>query len=170
MGLAQDLKTIVKAAFLLKKYNIVFRFIGNGACKNEIIDLAKPLSDKFFFHDAMERYELIKLIKQSSICLVPLKNKKIFKNALPSKMFEYMSCGRPVIIGVIGEAEKIINESKAGITIEPEDPVALSEAILTYFHNAKRCNIDGKNGMSYITNNLSKEVLISNLIDKLKNE
>jgi len=170
MGLAQDLKTIIKAANLLKKYKIDFRFIGDGVCKNEIENLAKPLSEKIFFHDPMERDKLVKQIKKSSVCLVPLKDKKIFKNALPSKMFEYMACSRPIILSVSGDAKKIINRSKAGISIVPEDPIALSEAILTYYKDTRRCELDGRNGMRYVRNNLSKEVLISNIIDKLKNE
>ncbi len=170
MGLAQDLKTIVEAAKLLKEYDINFRFIGNGVCKNEIQSLAKPLSKRISFHEPMERNKIIKAIKQSSVCLVPLKNKKIFKNALPSKMFEYMACGRPVIVSVFGEAEKIISKSEAGISIKPEDPKALSDAILSYFNDEIKCDRDGSNGMRYITNNLSKELLISNIINKLKNE
>ena len=107
---------------------------------------------------------------EASVCLVPLKDKKIFNAALPSKMFEYMACSKPIIVSVRGDAEKIIKESKAGISIAPEHPEKLAEAILTYYNDVKRCKLDGKNGLRFVTDNLSKEMLISNIINKLKNE
>tara|TARA_Y100000590_G_scaffold391057_1_gene467359 strand:+ start:736 stop:1935 length:1200 start_codon:yes stop_codon:yes gene_type:complete len=168
MGLAQDLKTIIKAAELLQEYDIYFRFIGEGVCKSELETLAKPFCKKINIHKSINRYELIKFIKKSSVCLVPLKNKKLFNSALPSKMFEYMACAKPIIVGVRGEAKKIVDISKAGISIEPENPTMLSKAILTYYKNKDKCNVDGLNGMTYITKNLSKEILISNMIDQVK--
>ena len=168
MGLAQDLITIIKAADLLSGHDIYFQFIGEGVCKTELEKLAKPFSEKISFHNSIDRDELIKLIKRSSVCLVPLKNKKLFNSALPSKMFEYMACAKPVILGVKGEAKKIVNVSNAGIAIEPENPIMLSKAILTYYKNKEKCKIDGENGMRYITKNLSKEMLISNIINQVK--
>jgi len=168
MGLAQDLITIVRAAELLKDYNIDFRFIGEGVCRLEIESLAESLQKKIYFHDSLSRKDLIKWIKKSSVCLVPLKDKKLFKSALPSKMFEYMACGKPVIVGINGEARKLVNNSKSGLAIEPENAIMLSEAILTYYNDRERCAIDGGNGMTYIINNLSKEMLISKMINQVK--
>ena len=65
----------------------------------------------------MPRKDLIKYIMKSSVCLVPLKDKKLFRNALPSKMFEYMACKKPIIVGINGEAESIVKNSKSGICV-----------------------------------------------------
>ena len=170
MGLAQDLETIVKAAELLNNYNINFKFIGEGVCKSEIQSLAKYSSKKIVFCGAINRKELIKEIKYSSVCLVPLKNKKLFNDAIPSKMFEYMACERPIIVGIRGEAKKIVRNINSGMAIEPENPFRLSEAILSYYKDEKKCEIHGKNGMIYVTQNLSKEVLISKVIKSIKGE
>ena len=113
IGLAQDLETIIEAAYLLSKYDIFFEIIGQGVCKSEIVNLAENRDIKVRFHDSKPRKELIKDIMKSSICLVPLKNKEIFKYALPSKMFEYMACGKPVIVGVDGEAKKLLKNQEA---------------------------------------------------------
>ncbi len=168
MGLAQDLKMIINTAVQLKDYDIYFKFIGEGVSKSEIELLAKPVQKKIKFINSMKRKELIKHIKKSSVCLVPLKNKKLFKSALPSKMFEYMACGKPVIVSIRGEAEKIINDSKAGVVIEPENSLMLTKAIINYFNDRNKCKIDGKNGMNYVTKKLSKEVLLSKLIKEMK--
>ena len=169
MGLAQDLKTIIKAANFLSKYEIYFKLIGEGVCKSEIQDLAKHLELKVAIYDSKPRKELIKAIMKSSVCLVPLKNKKLFNFALPSKMFEYMACEKPVIVGVNGDAKELVSSSKSGICVEPENPEMLSKAILAYFHDNNLLLEHGKNGLNYITKNLEKEVLVSNLIKEMNN-
>tara|TARA_Y100000768_G_scaffold381974_1_gene361517 strand:- start:307 stop:1506 length:1200 start_codon:yes stop_codon:yes gene_type:complete len=167
-GLAQDLKTIIKTAHILKNFNIYFRFIGAGVCKSEIEMLSKPLKDKFFFHEPLPRDDLIKYIMKASVCLVPLKDKKLFNSALPSKMFEYMACGKPVIVSIRGDAKKIINDSKSGIAIEPENPNLLSDSILNYFKDSNKRKVDGENGLEYVTKKLSKDILISEMLAKIK--
>ena len=168
IGLAQDLKTIINSAEILKNYDIYFKFIGEGVCREEIEFLSKPLSDKIDLLRPLPRKELIKHIKKASLCLVPLKDKKLFESALPSKMFEYMACGKPIIVSIKGDAERIVRDSKAGMVVEPENAKLLSEAILKYYLNKDRCNFEGKNGMTYVTKKLSKELLISNLMNEIK--
>ena len=50
-------------------------------------------------------------------------------------MFEYMACEKPIIVGVNGEAKKLLKVSKSGIHVQPENSKMLSEAILKYFNN-----------------------------------
>ena len=169
MGLAQVLETIIEVAKLVDKYPIDFRLIGNGVCRDKLESKVKQIGLKnVVFHDSVNRSELIKWIKKSSVCLVPLINSPLFRTALPSKMFEYMACGRPVIVGIKGEAEEFIKISKAGILVEPENSILLSKAIINYYKNHEQCIADGINGMSYITENLRKEDLISKLIDEIQ--
>ena len=168
LGLAQGLETIIEAAKLLEKYPIDFRLIGNGVSKNKLEELVRIKKQKnVFFHDSMSRFELIKWIKKSSVCLVPLTNNPLFQTALPSKMFEYMACERPVIVGIKGEVQEIINVSKSGVLVEPENPILLSQAILNYFENTDICKSHGMNGMTYITKKLRKEDLISALMNEI---
>ena len=170
MGLAQDLETIIEAVKTLKNYNINFIFIGEGVCKEKIMSLAEPYMNNISFYEPLPRQKLVKYINKASVCIVPLKDRKLFRSALPSKMFEYMACERPVIVGIKGEAKKLINNAKAGIAVEPENPEDLSKAILTYYNNKNKCRIHGENGLRYVTSNLSKEVLISKFISKLERE
>ena len=165
MGLAQGLETIIQASKLLEKYPIDFQFIGDGIEKNKLEYLVEKNGQKnIFFHDSLNRSELIKWIKRSSVCLVPLKNNPLFHSALPSKMFEYMACAKPIIIGIKGAAADIINNTKSGTIVEPENAILLSEAIIDYYQNKDKCFKHGTNGMTYVTENLRKEELISKLL------
>ena len=52
------------------------------------------------------------------------------QKAIPSKMFEAMAAGKPVILGVEGEAKEILLANQAGLAVRPEDPEAMMAAIL----------------------------------------
>ena len=168
-GLAQGLETIIEAAKLLDKYPIDFRLIGDGVTKDKIQDLViRTKLKNIIFHNYMDRQELIKWIKKASVCLVPLINSPLFRNALPSKMFEYMACKKPIIIGIKGEAADLVNNSKSGTPVQPENANLLSKAIIDYYQNKDKCIKHGNNGMIYVTKNLKKEELISKVMHSIK--
>ena len=72
-------------------------------------------------------------------------------------MLEFMACGRPVILGVNGQARQVLDKAKAGIFTEPEDPVALTQAVVQLYNDADLRQTLGRNGRQYILENLSRE-------------
>ena len=68
-----------------------------------------------------------------SLCdaaLVHLKNDPAFTEVIPSKIFEAMAMGLPIVIAAPeGEATEIVAAEGAGVVVPPEDPAALAEAI-----------------------------------------
>jgi len=92
-----------------------------------------------------------------NVCLVPLRKSDVFKTVIPTKMLEFMSCGRPVILGVEGQAQEIVEVARAGICIEPENPQQLAAAILKLKSDAQLTRTLGINGRDYIVRNLSRE-------------
>jgi glycosyltransferase involved in cell wall biosynthesis len=171
LGLAQGLEVVIKTAELLLDYPIQFRLIGNGLKKELLINLAKSKKlNNISFEDTMPRTQLIKEISKANVCLVPLKNNKLFRNAIPSKIFEIMACSKPVILGVKGEAEKIIKNNNCGITVDPENSEKLKNAVLTYYNDKSLSKIHGENGVKYVTDYMQKEFLLSEFLFQLNNK
>jgi glycosyltransferase involved in cell wall biosynthesis len=170
MGLAQGLESVIKAADILQKYPIDFKFVGSGVKRKELITKTEKLGLKnVVFLPVQKKEELIKLIKKASVCLVPLKNDPLFRNAIPSKMFEYMACGRPVIASISGEVEKILNSAKSGAIAMAEDANSVADSILYYYNNRGKIIEQGQNGVTYVKQNVRKEVLISHAMEKMRN-
>ena len=170
MGLAQGLESVIKAADILQKYPIDFKFVGSGVKQKALKTKADKLGLKnVVFLPVQKKEELIKLIKKASVCLVPLKNNPLFKNAIPSKMFEYMACGRPVIVSISGEVTEIIKKAKSGLISSPEDANSITDSILYYYNNRDKIIEQGRNGVMYIKENVRKEVLISHAMEKMQN-
>ena len=59
---------------------------------------------------------------------VLLRDRPLFEAALPTKMFECMAAGRPVVLAARGEAAALVDRLGAGVVVEPERPQALADA------------------------------------------
>jgi len=60
--------------------------------------------------------------------LVPLSSHPVFADFVPSKMVDFMATGRPVLLAAAGEPARLLNRSRAGVAVAPEDPSALAAA------------------------------------------
>jgi len=132
-GLAHALENVIEAAELIaKEDNIRIVFAGGGADRSR---LEKIVSERGLENIVMiPRQPKDKMPQVWSLCdisLVHLKDAPLFKTVIPSKIFESMAMGLPIIIAVpIGEATNIIEEYMAGISVSPGCPTELSEKFL----------------------------------------
>jgi hypothetical protein len=51
--------------------------------------------------------------------------------SIPSKIFDYMMAGLPIVATDLPEARRVVAEAQCGLLVEPRNPDALSEAIST---------------------------------------
>jgi colanic acid biosynthesis glycosyl transferase WcaI len=159
MGMAHGLQTIVAAATQLQDTNpeIAFLILGEGADKDRIVALARERGlNNLRFVDQQPRENIPAYICASDVCLVLLKKTDLFKTVLPSKMLEFMSCARPVILGVDGQARTILEQAGGGLVIEPENSDALVNAIRFLAANREMARDLGRNGREHMIRNFSR--------------
>ncbi len=162
--------------FLLKKKNDQICYVGSiskvrGIC--EIIDLSSKLKnikfsvagnfnnvklEKFIktnekwsninYHGFLSRDKVYDLIKKSKIGLVLLHPTPNHIESLPTKLFEYMSMGTPIICSDFKLWRKIINENKCGFTVDPYDTKDIVEKINKLISNNNLLKKFSKNGLN----------------------
>lgn len=159
MGMAHGLETMLGAAFRLQGSapEILFLFLGEGAEKERIVSAAHDrglMNVRFIAQQPRPRIPAY--ISASDVCVVPLRKSALFRTVLPTKLLEFMSCARPVIVGVDGLARKIVQDASAGIFVEPENASELANAILQLATNSELCGMLGRNGRRYILQKLTR--------------
>ncbi len=172
LGNASGLEVSLQAAKQLQGVlpNILFLFVGDGAEREQLISLAQREGLRnVLFLPQQPREKIPALIQASDICLVLLKKAEVFKTVIPTKLLEFMACGRPVILGVDGQAREILEKAQAGIFIEPGNATALVGAIKNLYQDAGFRQFLGCNGKTYITEHFSRERLATVYSDILKN-
>src|SRR5581483_694547 len=132
LGAAHGLETLISAAECLQRLapEVLFLLIGEGAERARVLAAieSRRLSN-IRFVPQQPRERIPAYICASDACLVLLKKSAVFETVIPTRMLEFMSCARPVILGVNGEARQLLDQARAGIYVEPENPAALSDAI-----------------------------------------
>jgi colanic acid biosynthesis glycosyl transferase WcaI len=171
LGMAHGLETLLAAAAQLGRDepNVMFLVIGEGAEKERIKTSARSQGlDNIRFLDQQPRETIPAFISASDACLVLLKKTDVFKTVIPTKLLEFMSCARPVIVGVDGQARQLVEAAGAGIAIEPENAEALAQTIKQLISNHARGVEMGNRGREYIVRNLSRRQTAEKYIEILR--
>jgi colanic acid biosynthesis glycosyl transferase WcaI len=129
MGLATGLDVIVDAAALLRDdASVRFVLAGGGADEAR---LAKRCAEEGLNNVTMigvvPRPTANALLRSADACVVPLKRHIV--DSLPTKLFDALALGCPVICCADGEAKAFVERSRGGVATEPEDGAALAAAI-----------------------------------------
>ncbi len=162
-GVVHGLMTILDAADQLgDRTDIQFIFIGDGAQKAYLIEQACEHNLKnITFLDAQPHEKMPLIYAAADICLVPARKAQVLKGFLPAKLFEIMSCGRPILLGVDGEARQLAEqEAGAALFVEPENPTALVTAILHLKEHPDIAESLGKQGRAFAEVNFDRDQLV----------
>ena len=131
-GMAHGLSSVLAAAELCKDDDqAVFLFVGAGPARDALVEeaRAKGLNNVRFVSrqpkEMMPRYWSL-----CDVALIHLRNLPLFQTVIPSKLFEAMGMGLPVLLALPqGEAAEIVQETGCGVVVQPEDPEALCRKV-----------------------------------------
>ena len=171
IGYAHGLDIILQAAHRLNEIlpEAIFLLVGEGAEKERLEGLAqRERLGNVRFLPQQPRDSIPFFINASDVCLVLLRNAELFTTVLPSKMLEFMACGRPVVLGVDGQARKILTEAQAGVCINPGDPEALVQAVMTLYRDPALRRRLGENGRDFIVRHFSRSQKALQYLDVLE--
>ena len=122
-GMAHKLDFILEAAHRLEgDSSLHFLLIGGGAMKEQLLKQKEELGcTNVTMLDPVMKNEVARYISILDVCLINLKKSPLFTTVIPSKMFENAGMGKPILMGVEGEAKDIIESYGAGVCFEPEN-------------------------------------------------
>lgn len=171
LGHAQGLEVVLQAARITReRTDIHYLLIGDGPEKAGLI--AQRERDDLRnvrFVDRMPRAELLGLMRGIDAVVVPLRKNDLFKGAIPSKIFEALALGKPLLLGVEGEAyDLFIHEGKAGLPFQPENAEALAASVLRYHADRALLAEHGRNGEAYVRTHFDRRQISDRLWQEMK--
>ena len=143
--------------------------VGDGMEKPMLVEDARRRNlDNVIFVDAVPKDEVCDYINASDICTAVLMKNDTFKTVYPNKVFDYMSCRRPVIVAIDGVARKLVADAGAGLYAEPENPEAFIEALLKLKGAPDLTRQMGDSGYIHARDTYSRESMAGKYLDVLK--
>lgn len=131
IGLASGLQNLIKTAELLKNEPVKFLLVGSGALLEELKQNAQQMQlNNIVFAGRQLKESMPDFWSVCDLSLIHLKNDPVFKTVIPSKIFESMAMGLPILyVGPDGEGPEIVYRHTAGVYVEPGNPEALANEI-----------------------------------------
>jgi glycosyltransferase involved in cell wall biosynthesis len=175
IGHAQGLDVIIKAKQWLINNEpeiaagLEFVMIGDGPEKDRLKELDKELGTKIVFIPNTPKQKVMRMIKNANGYIVPLKKLKLFLGAIPSKIFDPLALGIPVLLGVDGEARNIfIEQGKGGLFYEPENHEDLAKTIVELEKDKALAKKLGQQGKEYVEQNFDRRNIAMSFKDRVQ--
>jgi len=140
-GMAHALHRILEAADSMREYeDIVFLLVGSGAQRGALLQQAQAMDlQNVYFVESQPKEKMPAIWSLCDVSLIQLKDDPLFTSVIPSKIFESMGMGLPIILSLpMGEASEIIEETACGVVIPPEQPAQLVAAVLDLYQNTEK--------------------------------
>ena len=132
-GMAHGLHNVVDAAACLREdRRAKFLFVGDGAEREGLIASARERNlENVVFRPPAPKELMPDIWSLCDVALVHLRNAPVFSEVMPSKVFEAMAMGVPILLAAPkGEASKVLAREGAGLHVAPEEPDALAAAVV----------------------------------------
>jgi colanic acid biosynthesis glycosyl transferase WcaI len=170
MGVKQGLEIVVEAARLsAAERAITYLLVGDGAARVNVQARAGSLGlSNLHFLPFQPRERFFELLARANVCLVT-QRRTVADVVFPSKVLTLLAAARPVIasVGADSEVSRVIAESGAGMTIAPEDPRALADAVATLRANPLVRERMGRAGRVYARERWEREGVLKSTEQRL---
>jgi glycosyltransferase involved in cell wall biosynthesis len=127
-GLSHGLDAVLDAAALQPE--VTYLLVGDGADRERLLqERDRRGLRNVVMRPSVPKAEVPALYAAADACLVPLRDVPLFETFVPSKLFEVLAAGRPVIGAVRGEARQILERSGGALLVDPERGDQLATAV-----------------------------------------
>jgi glycosyltransferase involved in cell wall biosynthesis len=171
VGMAHQIGVLVEAAEMARREGAPLHFMvaGDGAELGALRQRAEAIGlTNMTFTGLVPREAARDIVGASDVVVVHLKESPLFRTVLPSKMFEAMAAGKPIILGVKGEALDVLKQAGAGVGIAPGDARALLDTALQLAHNDEQRNNMGQAGREFVGREFSRSAWAGRYLEWMK--
>lgn len=170
-GVANDLIQVVEAAKAFKdEKKVHFVLIGDGMQKKLLKQKANEYNlTNIEFIDSVPKHEVVDYVNASDVCIAILKKTDTFKTVYPNKVFDYMSCKKPVFVTIDGITRDLVETSNCGLYSEPENLDEFKKVVDKFLNMSDdELQTFGENGYKYVKDKFDREKLAERYIELIK--
>lgn len=130
LGHANNLEVLIEAARLLEGEPVRFLVVGEGPEKEKLAELSRGVTN-FELRPSVPKREIPELLRSAGALIFHLRSIPVFRYGIsPNKLWDYLAAGRPIVFACEAGNDPVA-EAGAGLSVPPEDPQALAQAVLT---------------------------------------
>lgn len=129
IGLAQGMESVLRLAEETKEKDVRFLLFGKGAAKERLEEIARQKNlEHVQFCGPLPKEQVYTVLKSADLSVIPLKSSKM-KDSIPTKLYEALGVGCPVLLVAEGDSCEVLDETGLGRHVSPDHPEKLKEAL-----------------------------------------
>ncbi len=168
-GLSQGLDVILEAAKQTRDPDVLYALAGEGADKAALVKKAKAQDiANVVFLPNQPKSTMPALLNVAYAGVISLRPLDVFRSALPSKMFESMAVGQPLVAALWGEGSDLVRDADCGIVTMPGDAEQMRDAVETLAREPARAKEMGLNGRRYVDEHFNRDKIAVRLRELLR--
>jgi colanic acid biosynthesis glycosyl transferase WcaI len=164
LGYAYDFEALLEAAALLKaEREMVFLIVGNGVLKQRLEEKARTSGLENVRFLPLQPYAELPWLRAASDAQVALYRRGSASHSMPSKVYEIMASGRPVLAAADkgSDLRNLVEDTGCGVCVEPQDSHALADALRELHRDAGLRETMGRYGRSAAEQLYSRPVIVN---------
>ena len=166
-GMAQGLDQVLEALARLNGAGPLAVFIGDGPERESLLRRAAKIGlRRVRFLKVVPREDIPALLASADIAVVPLRIR--LPGAVPSKIYEAMASGIPVLLVADGEAADIVREAGAGVVVEPGNVADLADAFVRLAGNPEERREMGRAGRDSALSRFDRSAITAGFLRQLE--
>jgi glycosyltransferase involved in cell wall biosynthesis len=166
MGYVQNLQVVLEAAKQIKDEmpDVMFYLIGGGIEKKKLEKLKKDHDlDNVVIMGPVLKEQAMQLMRNCSSLFFQLKDDIVLEKTVPSKVFDYMTAGKPILFGIKGEGKLILEQVKANIYYQPDSTESFVNAVRKLKINYKQLSKYASENMLVVEKYYTREQMVDKL-------
>jgi glycosyltransferase involved in cell wall biosynthesis len=172
IGMAHGLETVIDAGEKLRSLgrdDIGFLLVGDGARRKALEELARDRQlTNVRFTGRLDKSRMPEVIGSSDAILVHLKDCRLFSTVIPSKIFEAMAMGRPIVMGVRGESAAIVRDANAGLDMIPGDADSLVDCVCRLADDQSLRELLSRDGRAFVLERFNRNRFAEQMLKLLE--
>jgi len=168
VGMAHGLEVVLDAAERLRRQgrnDVAFWIVGDGAERERLeAERERRGLDNVRFTGLLPKSQVADVLASCDACLVHLRGTELFGTVIPSKIFEMLAMNVPIVMGVRGEAQQIVEQAGGGLPMTPDDAGSLIDCIDQIARDGGK---PYRNGRAYVAEHYNRDRLAAQMLDEI---
>jgi glycosyltransferase involved in cell wall biosynthesis len=166
-GACQGLDQLIEAAERIQDDHLRLVLVGDGPEKEALVDSSSRRHLRnITFLEPQPKEAMPTLLASADIAVVALRTR--LRGAVPSKLYEAMASGLPVVLVAEGEPAEILQSTNAGIAVDPGDIEGIADALRQLAASESEREELGTAARAAAVERFDRRPILDRFIDELK--
>jgi hypothetical protein len=140
--------------------DVTYLLVGDGAEREGLLaERDRRGLCNVVMRTSVSRQQVLDVYAAADVCVVPLRDVPLFETFVPSKLFEVLAAGRPVVGALRGEARSILERSGGGLVVAPENGAEIAAAVARLRDDPELRESMGQRGRTFVQQHYDRDIL-----------